>query len=528
MKKRKWLPPVLIILVLALVAGAVMLIVNGSRPANDQPLVFKSDLNKPGMRIGVATGSASSQIAARELPDATLVYSDHLADGCNQVRQGKLDAYVFDRRQMELAIKNGITGVHLLDDNLIETIQIAVGLSPHPAVPDLKSKMNAFIAEMKQNGTLDDMYHRWVELNQETMPSIPLPENPQFILRIGTSGIVPPYSYYRGTELSGYDIELGYRFASWLGADVQFSVYDYSALITAAAAGEVDCVMADLNITPERAESMEFSEPLFVETVGIMVQGEPAAELPASISQLEGYRFGVPTGTNCGEETAARFPAADIQYFENQTDLLLALRSGSIDAVVMDAATIRFLQHENDDLVMMNDRFSEIAMAPVFPKTEGGKALCDQYSGFVRNMKAIGMLDEISDIWFGKDENLRTIPDYTLLPDINGTLTMAVDATLPPFAYVKGTMVVGYDVDVAYRFCKENGYRLKVVNTSFASILPGVQSGIYDFSSNGITITPEREESLYFSEPIFSSGNTAAVLRPSDSAATKKRIFISQ
>ena len=59
-----------------------------------------------------------------------------------------------------------------------------------------------------------------------TMPAIDMPTDPQYHLTVGTSGIVPPFSYYVGETLNGFDIEMAYRFAAWLNADLEFKVYD--------------------------------------------------------------------------------------------------------------------------------------------------------------------------------------------------------------------------------------------------------------------------------------------------------------
>ena len=97
--------------------------------------------------------------------------------------------------------------------------------------------------------------------------------------------------------MTGYDIELATRFAAWLGADVEFKVYDYGALITAAATGDVDCVMANLNITPERAEALPFSDVLYEEKMGVMVQGD-AQDRPngayTGLSELNGSTAEIP------------------------------------------------------------------------------------------------------------------------------------------------------------------------------------------------------------------------------------------
>ena len=107
----------------------------------------------------------------------------------------------------------------------------------------------------------------------------------------------------------------------------------------------------------------------------------------------------------------------------------------------------------------------------------------------------------------------RTVLDYEALPDTKGTLRMAVDTSLLPFAYVKDNRVVGYDVDIAARFCEKNGYRLQVEQMDFAGILPAVQSGKCDFSACCITITEERAESVLFSSPNYHSGTVLTVLK---------------
>ena len=121
------------------------------------------------------------------------------------VAQGSIDAFIFDCNQLQLAIDSGLRGVHLLDDTLEESVHIAVGISQKSRIPDLQGKLNAFIAEIKANGILNDMYERWVVRREDTMPEIDPPPEIHYKLTVGTQGLVPPYSYYAGTELTGHD-----------------------------------------------------------------------------------------------------------------------------------------------------------------------------------------------------------------------------------------------------------------------------------------------------------------------------------
>ena len=247
------------------------------------------ELSRPGIRVGISQGSAAEGIVQKQYPQAELVYFLDNSTAYLAVAQGKIDAYVFDVKQMRLALESGVSGVHLLEETLDETVRIAVGISPVSKIPDLQQKLNRFIGEIRADGTLDDMFQRWVMEGRETMPEIPAPEAPGLRLTVGTTGIVPPYSYYVGTERAGMDIELAYRFAAWLGADLEFRTYDYGSIIAAAAGGDVDCIMANLNVTPERAETLPFSDLLYEEKLGVMVRGEAPETAEAAEPAWKAY-----------------------------------------------------------------------------------------------------------------------------------------------------------------------------------------------------------------------------------------------
>ena len=230
-----------------------------------------------------------------------------------------------------------------------------------------------------------------------------------------------------------------------------------------------------------------------------------------SLDQVDGMRFAVQTGTISGQTIAKRYPNAEVNYFESQTDSLAALKAGKVDLWSSDEPVVRFMQIENPELKILDGYLTESNLAAVFAKTEAGQALCDQYSAFVDSLWADGTMKEIDAVWFGTDDSKRTVLDYEHLPAPNGTLHMAADLMHPPFAFMKDGRAVGYDVDVAARFCQQNGYGLAIESMSFGGMLPAVQSGKVDFAATSITITAERAESVLFSKPVYYGGIVLAM-----------------
>ena len=61
-------------------------------------------LNSPECKIGVSTDTAEDRLVARELPNAQIEYVKDSVSAYEAVRQGKLDAFVYDKLEMEAAL----------------------------------------------------------------------------------------------------------------------------------------------------------------------------------------------------------------------------------------------------------------------------------------------------------------------------------------------------------------------------------------------------------------------------------------
>jgi polar amino acid transport system substrate-binding protein len=90
-----------------------------------------------------------------------------------------------------------------------------------------------------------------------------------------------------------------------------------------------------------------------------------------------------------------------------------------------------------------------------------------------------------------------------------GTLTVAADATYAPneFVATNGHTIAGMDPDLAQALAGVLGLKFKVVNASFDTIIPGLQSGKYDLGMSSFTDTKEREKVVDF-VTYFSAGTS--------------------
>ncbi len=88
-----------------------------------------------------------------------------------------------------------------------------------------------------------------------------------------------------------------------------------------------------------------------------------------------------------------------------------------------------------------------------------------------------------------------------------------IDAAFPPFSYIdKDGNPTGFDVEVIRWIANEMGFDVKIVPVDWDAIIPTLKAGNIDFIASGMTITPEREKQVDFTDPYWKI-NLAVVVR---------------
>ena len=82
-----------------------------------------------------------------------------------------------------------------------------------------------------------------------------------------------------------------------------------------------------------------------------------------------------------------------------------------------------------------------------------------------------------------------------------GTLRMGTNATFPPYEFVGDDgNVQGIDVDIAAAIADKLGMKLEITDMEFDSLIPALQSDTIDVALAGMTVTPDRQENVDFSD----------------------------
>ncbi len=507
---------------IAILLGALCLW--GCKDKENETITSIEQLNDPAYTIGVPEGGAGMYMAEKYLPEAEHKTFSGNASGYLAISQGKLDGFVYDRVMMEFAIASGLEDVKILDENLGESMDVAVGISPKSQIEDLKDKVNQFLAQAKAEGTLDEMYDRWVSRAEGTMPEIAMPQTPDCKLRVGTTGMVQPFSYYEGTTLTGYDVELIYRFGAWLNAEVEIKVYDYDGIIAAAQAGDIDCIMANLNATEERRKHIEFSDCVYPSVTAVMVRapqdgGAQSGEKYETLSDFEGARFAALSGGVYDKLLQEVIEDADdFSYYNSVPDIVAALKAGRVDAGALDEPLAQLAVAKNEGLKIFEEPVVLDQYGYAFPK---GSPLREQFNGVLAKLKEDGTIEALKEKWLGADESIKILTKQDW-PGENGTIRYYHDSTHEPMTYLgSGGEPLGLEIDLMLLAARELDWKVEMTDCEFVSLIASLESGKADVVSGSMSITEERAKKVDFADTHYDSAMVLLV-RDAGGAVQKK------
>ena len=245
---------------------------------------------------------------------------------------------------------------------------------------------------------------------------------------------------------------------------------------------------------------------------------EASTQAIQSLEDLNGKTVGVQLGTTgdllMSEEVgkADGLNLAGVEQYNKAADAVQALLTNKIDAVCIDDQVAKnFVAANEDKLTMLDTAYKEESYAIAVSKDN--PELTEALNGAIAELKEDGTLDAILNKYIAKEEGATgyVTPEGTEYP--NGTLVMATNATFDPYEYIENGEVVGIDAEFAKALCDKLGYDLEIEDMEFDSIIAAVNSGKADFGMAGMTVTPERQEQIDFTDTYCTAAQSIIVLK---------------
>ena len=219
---------------------------------------------------------------------------------------------------------------------------------------------------------------------------------------VAMEGTWSPWTYHdENDELVGYDVEVAKAIAEKLGVKATFVEGEWDGLFAGMDAGRYDIVVNGVDITEERAQKYDFTEPYAYNRTAIIVK-EDNEEIQ-SFEDLNG-KHTANTISSTYAELAEKY-GADVTGVDDLNQTFELLLSGRIDATLNAELTYYDYMKAHPDakikIAALTDDASEVAI----PLRKGASSdnLRAAINQALEELRADGTLSELSVKYFGSD-----------------------------------------------------------------------------------------------------------------------------
>ena len=208
---------------------------------------------------------------------------------------------------------------------------------------------------------------------------------------VATNAEYPPFEMMDGDKFVGIDMEVAQIIADKLGVKLKIDNMSFDAVLAAIPTGKCDLGMSSLSITEERAKVMDFSDPYMETSIKMLVAKDSAIK---TYDDLKGKKLGVQLGTLADTTVASYVDDAEVSRMNKDSDAVMDLINGKVDAVLTDAAPAKVLAEKNaDKIILIDEPLSSDKLAIATKK--GNADLIAFVNEVLKEIKADGTFDKI-------------------------------------------------------------------------------------------------------------------------------------
>ena len=228
-----------------------------------------------GKNVAVIIGSIQDIAVTDMAPDANIMRMTSQTDLLAALENGKVDA------------AGGESLTLMFNKELLEKVDsVGAGLTPIPIGAcyrldntELQQDFNRFLAEIRSDGTYQQILDRWSNADDPSAMAIPQPRGTGRTLRVATYPAMPPFNFINSGKPSGLEPELLTEWANRRNWQLEYLIMDFAAQIPAVQTGKADMAMGAISITKERQKQVLFSDGYIDSHIVLMTRKGEAAIL---------------------------------------------------------------------------------------------------------------------------------------------------------------------------------------------------------------------------------------------------------
>lgn len=219
-------------------------------------------------------------------------------------------------------------------------------------------------------------------------------------ISFGVSATYPPFeSLDANNQIVGFDIDLARALCTRIQAECTFTNQAFDSLIPSLKFKKYDAVISGMDITPERSKQVAFSTPYYANSAVVVAKKDHYR----SFADLRHKRIGMENGTTHQKYLHDKHPEVKTVSYDSYQNAFIDLKNGRIDGVFGDTAVVNEWLKTNPQLGAATPVVTD---AQYFGTGLGiavrldNKALLEKLNNALKEIKADGSYQKISDKWF--------------------------------------------------------------------------------------------------------------------------------
>lgn len=230
---------------------------------------------------------------------------------------------------------------------------------------------------------------------------------------VGTCADWPPFELVgENGNIVGFDADAMRTIAMIEGYEVKIRDMSFDALIPALKAGKIDIIAAGLTITDEREKIIDHTKPYWDANKSVLVRKDSDLNVVTALSM--GQTVGTQRGTTMAEWLQDNLvdEGVDIKVklYDTNDLVIMDLKSGRIDAFLVDSPAATSFNQQNPDLKMVGIVITGQQL--VFAVQKGDpEGLLPKLNDGLEELRVRGIYDNLKEAYFGATSDLDRITD---------------------------------------------------------------------------------------------------------------------
>lgn len=198
-----------------------------------------------------------------------------------------------------------------------------------------------------------------------------------------------PYEYYENGEIVGVDIDIAKEIAASLGKTLVVKDIAFDSIINEVKTGKADFGAAGISYTSDRANNVDFSINYATSSQVVIVSNN---SLIKNINEISDKRLAVQLGSVADTYVTSTYKNAQITRQKKYLAAVEDLKTGKVDAVVMDELPAKEIVKNNEGIKILDGSLTSDSYGMIVKK--GNKELLNKINEVLEKLKNEGKIDE--------------------------------------------------------------------------------------------------------------------------------------